>query len=101
MRRMLVVIAAGAFVALATVPGDAHHAFSAEFDANRPMHLEGVVVRMEWINPHAGPRDYPRWDSLDGRRWHAKYLAASRLHEELAASGHRDHRGRIPGKRRV
>ncbi len=40
-------------VALAGVPAIAHHAFSAEFDADRPIHLEGVVVKMEWINPHA------------------------------------------------
>ena len=53
MRRVLFVVAAAAFVGLTTVPGDAHHAFSAEFDANRPIHLEGVVTRMEWINPHA------------------------------------------------
>ena len=26
---------------------------AAEFDADAPMHLEGVVVKMEWINPHA------------------------------------------------
>lgn len=31
----------------------AHHAFAAEFDANAPVHLEGKVTKMEWINPHA------------------------------------------------
>jgi hypothetical protein len=31
----------------------AHHAFSAEFDANQPITLRGKVTRVEWINPHA------------------------------------------------
>ena len=31
----------------------AHHAFSAEFDANTPVTLRGKVTKVEWINPHA------------------------------------------------
>ena len=36
----------------AAVPLRAHHAFSAEFDANSPIELKGTVVKMEWVNPH-------------------------------------------------
>ena len=32
---------------------EAHHAFSAEFDANMPVTLTGTVTKMEWVNPHA------------------------------------------------
>lgn len=31
----------------------AHHAFSAEFDANLPVALKGPITRVEWINPHS------------------------------------------------
>jgi len=31
----------------------AHHAFSAEFDADSPVVVRGTVSRVEWINPHA------------------------------------------------
>jgi len=31
----------------------AHHAFSVEFDSNRPVNLRGPVTKVEWINPHS------------------------------------------------
>jgi hypothetical protein len=31
----------------------AHHAFSSEFDANRPIVLNGTVTKTEWVNPHS------------------------------------------------
>ncbi len=46
-----------AAVALALVaaawPAAAHHAFSLEYDAAKPMKFEGTVTKVEWTNPHA------------------------------------------------
>jgi len=53
MKTTLAVIVAGASLILAAAPAWAHHAFAAEFDAKRPVHLVGTVTKVELINPHA------------------------------------------------
>lgn len=49
----LVVVALVAVCGLATTLVQAHHAFSSEFDAKRPVALRGKITKVEWINPHA------------------------------------------------
>src|SRR5271156_2332880 len=53
MRTKLALAVAGLSVLLAGVPAWAHHAFAAEFDAKKPVHLVGTVTKVELINPHS------------------------------------------------
>ena len=46
-------IATGFVLLLAAVPVLAHHAFSAEFDVNKPLTLKGTLTKWEMINPHS------------------------------------------------
>jgi len=50
--KVLVGVVAAGWFAIAGSSALAHHAFSAEFDAKRPISLRGTVVKMEWVNPH-------------------------------------------------
>ena len=50
----------GFIVALTLPIADAHHSFAAEFDADQPVELHGVITKMEWLNPHT-------WMHLDVR----------------------------------
>ena len=37
---------------MASVPAMAHHAFSAEYAADKPITLKGTLTKVEWMNPH-------------------------------------------------
>jgi len=49
--KKLAILAAGALLA-SSVALFAHHAFSAEYDATKPVKVTGTVKKVEWSNPH-------------------------------------------------
>jgi len=60
-RAMLAAAAGSLLVTMAAAPVRAHHAFAAEFDAEKPITLTGKVTKVEWVNPHA-------WIHIDVRQ---------------------------------
>jgi hypothetical protein len=42
----------GLAVSALAVPVSAHHSWTAEYDAKRPITVKGVVSKVEWTNPH-------------------------------------------------
>ena len=84
---------------LSAAPVMAHHAFSAEFDAKKPVTIRGFVTKVEWTNPHvwvyldvkdeAGA--YKNWGfemgaphQLQGRGWSRELL---KIWDELVVEG--------------
>ena len=53
MNTKLAAVVAVAGLLVAARPVAAHHAFAAEFDADKPVKLTGAVTKIEWTNPHA------------------------------------------------
>lgn len=52
MKNSLVFATACFGVLLAVAPIAAHHSFAAEYDSKKPVTLQGIVTKVEWMNPH-------------------------------------------------
>jgi hypothetical protein len=79
MRYTLLAAFSGLGVLVAAVPALAHHTFAAEFDAQAPLTLSGIVTKVDWANPHV----YVRVDAKDPngqtRNWTLELAGASVL----------------------
>jgi Family of unknown function (DUF6152) len=79
MRKIFAVVIAAAGLLIATGPLWAHHAFSAEFDANKPIKFRATVVKMDWINPHAWIHVDVKGDNGTVTRWMIEAAAPNAL----------------------
>ena len=50
---LMVCVTAASAMLLLNVPAQAHHAFAAEFDATKPIRVEGTISKVQWTNPHS------------------------------------------------
>ena len=53
MRSKVFLAVLGVGIVMAGGAAVAHHAFTAEFDADKPIVLKGVISKAEWVNPHS------------------------------------------------
>ena len=52
MKMKVGVLAAGLALSVLAVPVFAHHSWTAEYDAKKPVTVKGTVAKVEWTNPH-------------------------------------------------
>ena len=73
------ILALCAVIVLRSAPARAHHSFAAEFDASKPITLTGIVMQIDWTNPHVW--FYMNVKGDDGRnvRWACEMGAPHQL----------------------
>jgi hypothetical protein len=52
MKKHLLAAALVLSLTAASTPSFAHHSFAAEYDASKPVTLQGKLTKLSWVNPH-------------------------------------------------
>ena len=109
MRKKIITLLLGAAAAWQIAPVVAHHSFAAEFDADTPIDLTGIVTKIEWRNPHTffyidvetASGDYENWalemgspNGLMRRGWTRNSL---QIGDEVSVEGSRAKDGSLKG----
>ena len=79
MTKTLAAILPAGLLLMASNPVWAHHAFAAEFDADKPVKFKGTVTKMEWINPRAWIRIDVKGDDGKTQQWMIEAAAPNAL----------------------
>ena len=113
MKLKLIISIAFAAASVTAPHAFAHHSFAAEFDADSPIELAGVVTKVDWTNPHTyiyidvetERGDYEQWgiemgspNGLMRRGWTRNSLA---IGDEVSVSGTRARDGSLKGNART
>src|SRR4029434_805982 len=77
--KLSVVVAVASLPLVGASPAPAHHACAADFDANKPVKLKGMVTKMEWINPHAWIHIDVKGDNGQVTKWMIEAAAPNAL----------------------
>lgn len=98
--------------AFASAAADAHHSFAAEFNADAPLEITGVVTKVDWANPHTyfyvdaenDKGEIENWaiemgspNGLMRRGWHRNSL---KIGDVVSVSGSRAKDGSLKGNAR-
>lgn len=86
MKVLLATVLSGLLL-LGSVSSLAHHSFATQYDSDKPITLEGVVTKVEWMNPHA--RFYLDVKGDDGKttNWNLE-LASPNVLKRMGWSSH-------------
>ena len=78
MHKLITIIVGLTALALSSA-ATAHHSFSAEFDAAKPLQITGTVTKIEWTNPHAWVHLDVKNDQGNVENWAVELLGVNAL----------------------
>jgi hypothetical protein len=64
---------------LAPLPAFPHHSFASQFDASKPVTVQGTVAKVEWTNPHSWLYVDVKDESGKVTRWQCELASPNQL----------------------